>query len=62
MLPKEVFVSNGHPWKALNSIEVTDEGIETCANDEQQAKAESLIEVTEEGIMICVSEEHSLKA
>ena len=48
--------------KAFSPIEVTEEGIVICVNDEQPEKAKSPIEVTEEGIVICVNDEHPLKA
>ena len=38
-------------------IEVTEEGIVICVNDEHPLKAEFPIEVTEEEIVICVNDE-----
>ena len=50
--------------KAFSPIEVTEEGIVICVNDEQPSKAPFPIEVTEEGIsnVICVNDEHPEKA
>ena len=48
--------------KALFPIDITEEGIVICVNDEHPLKALFPIEVTEEGIVICVNAEHPLKA
>ena len=47
-----------HSTKALLSIDVTDDGIDTFVNDEQFEKDSDLIEVTELGILICFNFEH----
>ena len=53
-----------HPLNELCLIEVTEEGIDICVNDEHLQKAPCPIEIREEGVwnVICVNDEHSKKA
>ena len=59
-----ICVSDEHPMKAKDPIEVTDDGIVICVSDKKLAKAESPIEVTDDGIVnvICANDEHPEKA
>ena len=50
------------PLKTLFPIDVTEEGISICVNDEHLEKEQSPICFTEEGIVTCVNDEQPEKA
>ena len=55
---KVIFSKFMHPKETCNSINVTDDGIIICTNDEHLAKEDFLISVSEERMEICVNDVH----